>query len=169
MIVLDNVLEVNIFNKLKSLILGANFPWYFSNEKVCKNNKLYNYQFVHVFFSNNNINSSFFHELNDLYNILKTHTIIRVKANLTTHNKKVIPYDFHTDIPALDKKKYKTAIFYLTSTDGPSLFKLNKKMEKVECVENRLVIFDGNIEHTGSTHTNTKARVVINFNYFESD
>ena len=38
--------------------------------------------------------------------------------------------------------------------------------EKIESVENRLVIFDSTIKHTGTTSTDTKFRSVINFNYY---
>ena len=37
---------------------------------------------------------------------------------------------------------------------------------KVNSVENRLVVFPSNLEHTIVTCTDKKIRVVINFNYF---
>jgi hypothetical protein len=167
--VIDNALNIDDYNFLKNLLLGSNFSWYFSDEKVEKNNMPFNYQFVHVFFRENAINSDHFNSLKVFNNLLNIHTFIRIKANLTTRFEKVTPFDFHTDIPALDKKPYKTAIYYLNNTDGPTYFKKDKKIEKIECVKNRLVIFDGKIPHTGATHTNSKTRVVINFNYFDFD
>ena len=168
--IIDNVLDIADFYTVKNILTGPNFPWFYSDDKVGATEnikqKLYNYQFVHVFFRENAINSAYFEKLEVFQKILNSHTIIRIKANLTTAQKKVIPYDYHTDIPLLNKQNYKTAIYYLNTTNGPSLF---ENGEKVDCVENRLVIFDGNIPHTGCTHTNSKYRVVINFNYFESD
>lgn len=164
--IIDNAINEADFSNLKNLLIGPDFPWFFANQKVQENSKPYNYQFVHVFFRNNSINSSFFEKLNVFNHILNCHTIIRIKANLTTPYKKVLPFEYHTDIPLLDKQNYKTAIYYLNTTNGPSLF---ENGEKVECVENRLVIFNGNLAHTGTTHTDSKYRVVINFNYFESD
>ena len=35
----------------------------------------------------------------------------------------------------------------------------------VDTVANRMVSFNGKTQHRGSTHTNTKTRVLINFNY----
>ena len=38
--------------------------------------------------------------------------------------------------------------------------------DKVESVKNRIVIFDSNIPHTGTTVTNKQRRVVLNINYY---
>ena len=64
-----------------------------------------------------------------------------------------------------DVTGYKTAIYYVNSNDGYTKFETG---EIVESVGNRLVIFDGRIKHCGSTHTNQKYRIVINFNYFSN-
>jgi hypothetical protein len=34
-------------------------------------------------------------------------------------------------------------------------------------VENRMITFPSHLRHAGSTPSNTKARFVINFNYFQ--
>jgi len=41
-----------------------------------------------------------------------------------------------------------------------------KKGGKVDCVANRVVIFNSNLEHAGITCTDQKRKVVINFNYY---
>ena len=56
-----------------------------------------------------------------------------------------------------------TAIYFLNTTNGPSVFENNKK---VDCVENRIVIFPTKVLHAGSTHTDSQVRGVINFNWF---
>ena len=38
----------------------------------------------------------------------------------------------------------------------------------VESVENRIVIFDSNKRHTGTSLTNDSRRIVININYFSA-
>ena len=40
-----------------------------------------------------------------------------------------------------------------------------KKVGKINCIANRLVIFDSSLEHAGFTCTDEDTRVVINFNY----
>ena len=73
----------------------------------------------------------------------------------------IIETYMHTDIN--DVENWKTALFYLNTNDGYTKFEHG---EKVETVANRLVIFDGDILHCGTTHTNEKYIPVINFNYF---
>ena len=47
--------------------------------------------------------------------------------------------------------------------------KHNNKIKKVSCKENRMLIFDGNIEHCAGLTTDTKTRMVININYYGAD
>ena len=55
-----------------------------------------------------------------------------------------------------------TATYYLNTNNGYTELKTG---EKVESVENRMLVFDSNIEHQGVTCTDEKRRVLINFNY----
>ena len=64
---------------------------------------------------------------------------------------------FHCDI-----KNVTTSIFYINTNNGWTKFKDGCK---VECIENRMVIFDSNIEHAGFSCTDQKRKVVVNFNY----
>ena len=62
-----------------------------------------------------------------------------------------------------ETNKTQTAIFYVNSNNGYTIFKESK--EKVESVENRLVVFPTNLEHCGVSCTDNNQRVVINFNF----
>jgi hypothetical protein len=37
--------------------------------------------------------------------------------------------------------------------------------DKIESIENRLILFPNDLLHTGITQTDTKVRVLINFNF----
>ena len=67
---------------------------------------------------------------------------------------------WHIDF--IDDPPITTAILYLNSNNGWTEF---KKGGKVKSVENRIVIFDSNLEHQGVTCTDELQRVVLNFNY----
>ena len=67
-------------------------------------------------------------------------------------------YNLHIDTSNVCK----TAIFYINTNDGWTEF---ENGDKVESVENRIVIFDSQTKHTGTTCTNAKVRVLINLNY----
>ena len=55
-----------------------------------------------------------------------------------------------------------TAIYYVNTNNGYTYF---EDGQKVESVENRLVIMPSNLPHAGATCTDELRRVVINFNY----
>ena len=57
------------------------------------------------------------------------------------------------------------ALFYVTTCNE---FTILKDTPKVECVKNRMLLFDGSIEHHSVTSTNYP-RCVINVNYLEND
>jgi hypothetical protein len=62
--------------------------------------------------------------------------------------------------------KFNIALLYLTTTNGPTKF---ENGDVCDCVENRLVLFDNTIKHTGVMATDSKRRVVINVNYIDTD
>ena len=64
---------------------------------------------------------------------------------------------FHRDFPNIT-----TAVYYINTNNGWTEF---ENGDKVESVANRIVIFDSNTMHTGTTCTDEKVRVLINFNY----
>jgi hypothetical protein len=55
-----------------------------------------------------------------------------------------------------------TAIFYLNTCDGYTIF---NDGDKIYSVENTLIIFPGRLLHCGTTCTNENRRLVININY----
>tara|TARA_B100000945_G_C19865894_1_gene360530 strand:- start:150 stop:473 length:324 start_codon:yes stop_codon:yes gene_type:complete len=103
-----------------------------------------------------------FKQVASLIKKLNTARLLRVKSNLTPMRSRIIerPYHIDMDLPNLAQK---TAIFNITTCDGYTRF---EDGDDVPSVENRMIIFDGNMKHSGTTTTNEKARVVINVNYF---
>ena len=87
--------------------------------------------------------------------------LVRIKANLTMRTSKVITHGFHKD----GESHHTSAIYYVNSNDGYTEF---EDGTQIESVENRLLVFDSQISHTGSTCTNARVRCVINFNYYTS-
>jgi hypothetical protein len=156
--IFDNFLDEKTFLNLKNYIYNINFPWYYSDSKVRNNDNFF--QFNHTIFIDHNILSFELHKiLYDVYKKLNCKSLIRVKANLTTREKEIFNYDFHNDY----NFDCKTSIFYINSNDGKTIFQTG---EQIESLENRMITFPSTLLHTGTSHTNTKERIVLNFNYF---
>ena len=92
---------------------------------------------------------------------LKIKKLIRIKANLVLRTPKIKEHGFHIDNQI--HKKFKTAILYINSNNGYTRFKKNNKKFKSE--ENKLIDFNGRLQHTGTSCTDTQYRMVINFVY----
>ena len=155
--VIENFLKKDDLNNLKNQFLSNTFPWYFQDFKVEKNDG--DFQYTHLFFNDNKVNSNHFNLIEPFIPLLNVKSLVRIKLNLTTRENKIKKFKFHTDFDF----NCKTAIFYLNTNNGKTIFK-NKK--EIESVENRIVMFPSNLEHTGTTHTDTQYRMVLNLNYF---
>jgi hypothetical protein len=86
--------------------------------------------------------------------------IYRVKVNLGTRTSTPIVGGFHSDTDFNNT----TAIFYLNNNNGYTIF---EDGSKIDSVENRLVVFDSNIQHSGVSQTDSNIRCVINLNYID--
>ena len=83
---------------------------------------------------------------------------IRIKANLTFKTPTIEPGPYHYDY-----KDMKTAVFYINTNNGYTEFESGVR---VSSIANRVCIFDSNLHHRGTTHTEPDPRrIVVNFNY----
>ncbi len=163
--VIDNFLPKEEFNFIQSRILGSNFPWVMHDivapAKLSCDPK-YNNQFVHSFYTSPFVESQHFELLSPILNLLQPEAIIRIKANIVPCTNEIIEHGFHTDLPGKLEQVCKTAVLYLNTNNGYTLF---SNGERVPSVENRIAIFDTTDLHTGTSCTDTAYRAVINFNY----
>ena len=175
--VYDNFLDEQDFLNLKNTMLGGDFPWFYSerilksyieNPAFYRDDKSFakndDYQFNHVFYLNHQVNSSFFHLVYPFIQKINPKAIVRIKANLTNKTDRSMVYGFHVDQNDAPSN-LKSAVYYVNTTNGPTLF---KDGTEIESLENRLVIFDTNLVHSAVSQTDEKARIVINFNFYEN-
>jgi hypothetical protein len=151
----NNVLSNIVFNKLKNLFFNNYFSWHYQDNVNHKDDG--HFQFCHLFFDDNKINSTYFEHISPILNFINPQQLIRVKANLLTKTDKIIEHGFHTDV-----KDCMTAIYYINTNNGYTKF-IDETIVSSE--ENKLVTFISNIQHTGSTCTDENVRVVLNINY----
>ena len=158
-----NFFEEKIFLKCKEQIFGE-FPWFYRNELISppfpprdKNN----FYFSHCFIKDNLIKSDFYKGLVEpLVHQLNPSNIIEIRANLLIKDNKKIFSGFHID----NYTKSKTAILYMNTNNGYTVLGKKEKI-KIKSEENKFLMFDTDTFHGGVSQTDTKRRIVLNFNY----
>jgi hypothetical protein len=160
--IIDNFLSKNYFKKLQEILFSDKINWFYKDYLVEKTNKKEQFFFSHCFYNNNKIQSPLFELLlSQCISLLNPKSLIEIRANLTFKQNKLTRSDYHVDRPF----PCKTAILYLNTCNGYTLLKYNKKLKKINSKENRMLIFDSQIEHAAVLQTDSKRRIVINFNY----
>jgi hypothetical protein len=155
--IIDNCLDKEEFTNIQNMMMNNIFPWYIT-WGISYHSKD-EYQFTHNFYNDFEIKSSYFNSLSNILKILKPSALIKIKANLLTKTDKIIEHGYHIDTKIKDSK---TSVFYINNNNGYTKFKSG---ELIKSEENKLIIFDSEKEHTGTTCTDELFRVVINFNY----
>lgn len=156
--IIKDCLSKEDFINIKNIFFSDYFAWYL-NSGV--NTPTDNYtQFTHVFYNNYIQNSNLLDNLKPIINILNPLALIRIKANLLTKTNEIIKHGFHVD----QNFKCTTAIFYINTNNGYTEFETG---EKINSEENKLVIFDNFLKHSGTSCTDKEQRIVINFNFIE--
>ena len=170
----DNFLNQSEFHSIQEIMMGSAFPWFYSDGIVTAVDG--KFQFTHLFYQDSyqfcqhsGPQSENLKMLMPVINALPILTAWRIKANLLTRTSTIVENEFHTDIGTLVKKPEKlaqwtTSILYINTNNGYTKF---EDGTKVESVANRLLTFPANMKHAGTSCTNERVRVVINFNYFK--
>ena len=155
--VIDDFLPEEEFNSIQSLLMGYEFTWFYQLGAVKLDDG--QYQMCHMFYQPDvGANSKHIDIWNSFMIKVGAKECKRIKANLS----------FKTDIPEYslfhyDYSDMKTAIFYINTNNGYTEF---ENGVRVNSVANRVCIFDSNLKHRGTTHTEGgHQRVVVNFNY----
>ena len=157
--IIDNFLPSYEFKRIKNLLTGRELPWYYNPGVVNPNDK--NYQFIHTFYDLrppwNGVSSAYYEIFSYCFQLLQVEKLYRVKSNCSPKTIFHRNRGYHIDIPNIT-----TSVLYINNNNGGTKF---KNGTFVRSVENRMVIFDSNQEHSGVTCTDKNVRVVVNFNY----
>ena len=163
----DDFLDQKEFDELQTLMLGPNFAWHYivGIDYEWQKNK---FMFDHILYDDGVPRSPFLEKLNTIIKIIQPMSLWRIKANLLTRTPNIIENSFHVDMADLKEfpeklKQWTTSIFYVNTNNGYTKF---EDGTKVESVANRMVSFPSNMKHTGTSCTDEKTRIVINFNYY---
>jgi hypothetical protein len=164
----DNFLAESEFVMLQTQMMAGNFPWYYtdtvngeeySNDVV---NKKQDFLFSHLFYNNGFVHSPHMSFLSNLITKINPFSLLRIKANMYPRTSEIVQHGWHVDYKNV---KFKTAIFYINTSNGKTIFKDGLI---VDSVQNRLVEFDTDLLHCSTTCTDQKVRCNINLNYVPS-
>lgn len=154
--VVDNALDMKYFSALKAHVESDMFPWYWNDYITDSSYEDDRYQLVHTVY-NQQVNSTLHEYLTPLYNYLNVDKLIRCKINLNTSTEQLIKNRLHIDYPNVT-----TTILYINTNNGYTFF---EEGQKITSVENRVLTFNSNLLHAGTSCTDKKRRIMINLNY----
>ena len=166
-----NLLPSMFFDKLKNLVTGDEFPFYFHKETVHHTVKepASHFMFNHnLFMPDQGKTSSWFEMFEPIIYFLnekiKVNKLKRMKLNLYTNQNKKITHGSHIDFQDVNKipdKGTSIAIFNFTTCNGGT--KIGKKIYASNA--NEALIFNNELKHCGITQTNTPIRIVLNIGW----
>ena len=185
--VFDDFLTKSYHKQILDMMSSDDFPWfYYDNidgvltDSVEESNKLNDYGFSHTFWEKEagqrNSTQSWFLKsaLLQIMDVAGCNTIIRSRGDMTTHIGKNFIHHPHIDYDF----PHVASIYYVNDSDGDTVFynqrsnnvndinNLNlQEYKRVTPKANRLVIFGGDIVHTGSSPIYNKNRILINSNF----
>ena len=160
-IIKDNFLEDEYANEIENWLLVW-CPWSYSPVVVDDRDHVDDFQFTHTFFDNN---LGFVSEgpigLKKIVELINPQVWLRIKSNLRFKTEQVRVSQMHTDF---DISVSYTSIYFVNDNDGRTTF---ENGSYVESCKNRFLTFPSYLKHAGSTCSNNKERLVINFNFIQ--
>lgn len=187
--VIDNFLRPEHFRMFKNSVESPEQPWFFNpsvssmlDYRTSGIKNAYGFVFIYALddvYINETVAatpyvSAFNEQVKKYFNMPLNTQVHRSNVFMTTYRgDQVLSFSPHVDTPIHNY----TCIYHFHTTDAPTIF-YNETYdgiepyegestikEKVDSVENRLVIFKGNTLHSGSVATNVPNRIVLNTNF----
>ena len=185
--IIDNFLGKSYYENILDLMVGPTFEWWYRSNSSSFQDRpdstnFSEYGFSHTFWDEEKGATGRFASYIQplLFQILDATDcdfLLRARVDMVTWTgKEEFIHLAHTDYPFPNT----ASIFYINETDGDTIFynvkpddvpkdKVLKEYDRVSPKANRLVLFDGNLLHTGCSPTKYKNRILINSNYIKKE
>lgn len=169
--VVDDLLDEEALERLNSLLLSRDFPFYWHDDIDEENRKedVKNFGFSHELFNGSKgmISSyipAFEEMLHTMCNKFDTSIpkLLRLRVVLLTNVGEEHLNKTHVD---LDGDNFCTLVFYPHDTDGDFFWFDDDGEHKVDVKKNTCVFMSGRIPHHGSMPVNHSRRIAINANF----
>ena len=182
--VIDNIISKEEQEKIKSLLLGRDFSWYYTPDITIKTNKQRRPGLSHFFIlEKNKINSDYFKDVEPIIDSTSKKLKIKVKDIIQVRSFLQLPLNKNflgkgIDTPHIDTYTPHTVfLYYVCDSDGETViydyksknendipyFDDIKELKRVKPKQGRVVIFDGQYWHTAE-QPKKDVRCIINFN-----
>ena len=181
--IIDNFLTKSYHKELLDIMSNADFPWYYNSSVSISTDRksLCEFGFTHVFWDDEigqrgSLYSWFVKSaLYQMKDIVNCDTILRCRGDMTMYTNELYEHAPHVDFHF----PHFSTVFYVNDSDGDTIFYDKraknqseidqfldlKEIKRVSPKANRLVIFEGDIVHTGSSPNKHKNRIIINSNF----
>lgn len=166
--VIDNFCDAEEWKRLQEAF-SEQFEWTIGNildESDLMCDKEYNHQYVHGIYRMAP-QSKYYDYILPIIAKLNVRSLVRAKLNSVCRENEIITHGFHIDMNFPESPEgqngCKTAIIYLNTNNGFTIF---EDGTKIESVANRCVTFPVNYRHSGTTCTDVFRRVALNLVYF---
>jgi len=188
--IIENFVKPRIQNELEVLLMGSNFPYFYSSEScvpaeykenenedvrltgatLLDGNTIEAPQFSHLFVSDGVVNSEAYKNVAPILNkvidlVDGDYYVAKCKVNMNLADVR-FEGKYHT--PHIDNgfEDQVTAIYYVNDSDGDTYFfdGSNKVTKRVTPKKGTLVMWKGKVFHAKSSPIQTNSRVVININ-----
>jgi len=166
--VIDNFLDPERFKHVKDSFYHPSFMWRVStslSDECRLIDPLFNYQCVRLLYaSGTTVEPELIRMITPILKPLdiRSDNVIRVKANLVMCKHEQFLAGYHVDPPEKILGKGMTAVYYINTCNGATVFEGG---DVVESVENRIAIFPNEWKHSARHQTDSPTRIVINFNW----
>jgi|TARA_B100000959_G_scaffold138959_1_gene146001 hypothetical protein len=159
----DNFLDRDVFRFISDQLMGDHFPWNYmagvvgyADTQADKDGDYY--YFTHGYYRDNKFWTNYGNVFDPLIDALGVSGLMRVKANLYPNVGHYHQHGWHSDF----KIKHTVSLLYINSNNGHTVL---EDGTKIESRANRLLTFDGSLEHASTTCTDQNVRVNIGVNY----
>jgi hypothetical protein len=182
--VIDDFLGAAQFAELRGNLTDSAWPWYYMDGVTYSDRKdavdSDRSQFCYTMYSGYTYSGAGQMLVSPFLKRLDPIALIRVKANLQIKTSSVLQnsvhkdYDIETLLNSGERevisrgetwtplKDVVTGIYYVNTNNGETRF---EDGTSVKSVANRMILFPGDTFHSGTTCSDEKRRMVINFNY----
>jgi hypothetical protein len=151
--------DEEIQQDLKNTLFGNQFDYYYQPSVARSDDFMFTHGLWLIDNDSHHISNYFIPIMMPILGGLKYTTLIRAKVNCYTKHNEFCKTAFHVD----RDDSHMVGLYSVNTNNGYTYFESG---ERVDSVENRLLVFPSSKRHAGTTNTDVDYRCVINLNWF---